>query len=79
MSGRKNSPVATTGTSPMWKTGASPKNSCVTVVAVTDAATAPMSTSGEKSFVSSSRQKITPASGALNAAASPAPAPAVRR
>ena len=56
-----------------------PKKYCVTVVAVTAAEMAPMSTKAEKFFVSSSRQKITPASGALKAAARPAPAPAVSR
>ena len=72
-------PVSMTGTTPMWKTGCMPKKYCVTVVAVTAAEMAPMSTKAEKFFVSSSRQKITPASGALKAAARPAPAPAVSR
>ena len=68
-----------TGSSPIWNTGAPPNASCVTAVEMTAAAIVAMSTSGEKFFVSSSRQKITPASGALKAAARPAPEPAVKR
>ena len=58
-------------------------NKCSTVHSVMTMqylqATGAPRTNGEKFFVNSSRQKITPASGALNAAARPAPAPAVNR
>ncbi len=56
-----------------------PKIDAATAAELTAAATVAIKTSGEKLFVISSKQKITPASGALNAAAKPAPEPAVKR
>ncbi len=57
-------------------TGLWPKSSRLTASAVTHARKVAEKTPGAKFFWISSSTKITPASGALNAAASPLPAPA---
>ena len=64
---------------PRENTGLLPKNSPVTAVAVTAAVMDTSSAAAEKVRCSSSKPKITPARGALKAAASPAPAPATSR
>ena len=61
------------------KTGRTPKTIFTTNDAITAAVTAAIKISGENLLRNSSMQKITPASGALNIAAKPAPAPAVSK
>ena len=59
-----------------WKTGSCPFNSRATMSAVTAAMSVAVNTVGAKSRCTSSSTKTSPESGALNAAARPAPAPA---
>ena len=68
-----------TGTVPNSKIGARPKARRLTIVASRAAAMAGARTTPEKLRCSSSRANMTPAKGALKAAAKPALAPAVRR
>ncbi|MPM30809.1 hypothetical protein SDC9_77359 [bioreactor metagenome] len=67
------------GKSKKLKIVALPKISCEIAVAVSAAAIAGSSTTAEKLWCNSSREKITPAKGALKAAASPALAPLVNK
>ena len=61
------------------KSGRTPKKISTTAEAETDAVKVADKISGENFLCNSSAQKITPASGALKIAASPAPAPAVNK
>ena len=64
---------------PMENTGDIPKTTSVTVAAVIEAVIPVRRRAGDMVFCISSKPKITPARGALKAAAKPAPAPAVIR
>ena len=65
------------GSMPKWKIGSRPNTTRLTIVATRAAAMAGARTTLEKFRWSSSKAKMAPASGALNAAARPALAPAV--
>src|SRR4051794_16519725 len=59
-----------------WNTGEGPSSTRQVTSATTDATKVTVNTTGEKSRCTSSRTNTRPASGALNAADRPAPAPA---